>query len=144
MSWQNQVESYFIFILGGATGQKVYTTQLRCFTLHKKKVFFHLRPWHHWGYNGLIFTFSFITNSQSQIGSVTAPCNANCSCSIANIDPVCGEDNLSYFSPCHAGCSKVEGSKVWNSHMFVVIVSKGKGISRSDRFSIAFTLGTAR
>lgn len=51
--------------------------------------------------------------SQSQIGSVTAPCNANCSCSIANIDPVCGEDNLSYFSPCHAGCSKVEGSKAY-------------------------------
>lgn len=35
---------------------------------------------------------------------VSSSCNFNCSCSQASINPVCGEDNLAYFSPCHAGC----------------------------------------
>jgi len=36
--------------------------------------------------------------------AITSPCNVNCSCSLATINPVCGDDNLAYFSPCHAGC----------------------------------------
>jgi len=54
------------------------------------------------------------SNSQFQTRSPLAPCNTNCSCSIANINPVCGGDKLTYFSPCHAGCSKVIGSKAFN------------------------------
>lgn len=43
---------------------------------------------------------------------MTAPCNVNCSCSLATINPVCGEDNLVYFSPCHAGCKVSQDEKV--------------------------------
>lgn len=43
---------------------------------------------------------------------MTAPCNVNCSCSLATINPVCGEDNLAYFSPCHAGCKVSQDEKV--------------------------------
>ncbi|XP_078375131.1 solute carrier organic anion transporter family member 4A1-like isoform X2 [Oculina patagonica] len=53
-------------------------------------------------------------NSQLQTRSPVAPCNMNCSCSNANINPVCGVDKLTYFSPCHAGCSKVIGTKAFN------------------------------
>ena len=53
-----------------------------------------------------------LINSQLETQSPLAPCNTNCSCSIARINPVCGGDKLTYFSPCHAGCSKVIGSKV--------------------------------
>lgn len=38
---------------------------------------------------------------------VNVPCNLNCSCSLASISPVCGDDNLAYFSPCHAGCKSI-------------------------------------
>ncbi|KAM7292870.1 solute carrier organic anion transporter family member 4A1-like [Ixodes scapularis] len=35
-------------------------------------------------------------------------CNAHCNCSDALYDPVCGTDNLTYHSPCVAGCSTVK------------------------------------
>ncbi|XP_070558468.1 solute carrier organic anion transporter family member 2A1-like [Ptychodera flava] len=35
-------------------------------------------------------------------------CNANCECSTEHYQPVCGTDKMTYFSPCHAGCSRVD------------------------------------
>lgn len=35
----------------------------------------------------------------------SAPCNSLCHCNSREYDPVCGVDELSYFSPCHAGCT---------------------------------------
>lgn len=37
--------------------------------------------------------------------SKTSPCNSLCHCFSSKYDPVCGVDQISYFSPCHAGCS---------------------------------------
>ncbi|XP_064797771.1 solute carrier organic anion transporter family member 2A1-like isoform X3 [Oncorhynchus masou masou] len=34
-------------------------------------------------------------------------CNSNCSCLNNVFNPVCGEDNTEYISPCHAGCTDV-------------------------------------
>ncbi|CAG5116727.1 unnamed protein product, partial [Candidula unifasciata] len=31
-------------------------------------------------------------------------CNRNCSCTEENYFPICGRDNVMYFSPCYAGC----------------------------------------
>jgi len=39
---------------------------------------------------------------------LSSPCNHACNCSEVNYVPVCG-GSLTYFSPCHAGCS--EGNK---------------------------------
>ena len=33
-------------------------------------------------------------------------CNKLCHCNSRDYDPVCGVDEVSYFSPCHAGCTK--------------------------------------
>lgn len=33
-------------------------------------------------------------------------CNAGCHCEGAAYNPVCGADNVLYYSPCHAGCTK--------------------------------------
>ncbi len=35
-------------------------------------------------------------------------CNANCSCTASKADyrPVCGSDNVTYFSACYAGCTQ--------------------------------------
>eukprot|EP00057_Strongylocentrotus_purpuratus_P033129 XP_790304.3 PREDICTED: solute carrier organic anion transporter family member 4A1 isoform X1 [Strongylocentrotus purpuratus] len=35
---------------------------------------------------------------------ISAPCHGSCACP-NTFDPVCGEDNILYYSACHAGCS---------------------------------------
>ncbi|CAM4561769.1 unnamed protein product [Leuciscus chuanchicus] len=42
--------------------------------------------------------------------SLLATCNAGCQCPEANWDPVCGENGLTYVSPCLAGCRTSHGS----------------------------------
>ncbi|XP_029372938.1 solute carrier organic anion transporter family member 1C1-like isoform X1 [Echeneis naucrates] len=42
--------------------------------------------------------------------SVVTACNANCFCSATEWDPVCGENGITYVSPCLAGCSSSAGS----------------------------------
>ncbi|XP_010177455.1 PREDICTED: solute carrier organic anion transporter family member 4C1, partial [Mesitornis unicolor] len=37
--------------------------------------------------------------------NLTAPCNANCGCLRSMYYPVCGTDEVQYFSPCFAGCA---------------------------------------
>lgn len=32
-------------------------------------------------------------------------CNSLCNCDIVKYTPVCGEDGVTYISPCHAGCA---------------------------------------
>jgi hypothetical protein len=33
-------------------------------------------------------------------------CNANCNCNPKEFKPVCGDDNVMYFSSCYAGCAE--------------------------------------
>ncbi|XP_064619555.1 uncharacterized protein LOC135482995 [Lineus longissimus] len=35
----------------------------------------------------------------------TESCNRQCDCGIDYFSPVCGSDDITYYSPCHAGCS---------------------------------------
>ena len=37
-------------------------------------------------------------------------CNQECFCNDHQPDPVCGSDGLMYLSPCHAGCSMLQGN----------------------------------
>lgn len=36
--------------------------------------------------------------------NLTAACNFGCECHMTDVEPVCGNNGLTYFSPCHAGC----------------------------------------
>lgn len=49
--------------------------------------------------------------------NLTAPCNAHCRCLRSDFLPICGADEVQYFSPCYAGCTAVvpqkRGTKVW-------------------------------
>ncbi|XP_054445326.1 solute carrier organic anion transporter family member 6A1 [Pteronotus mesoamericanus] len=47
-----------------------------------------------------------------KFGNLTAPCNSPCRCS-KFYSPVCGRDDIGYFSPCFAGCTY---SKTLNNH----------------------------
>ncbi|CAB3384981.1 Hypothetical predicted protein [Cloeon dipterum] len=49
-------------------------------------------------------TTSYQNESWSNM-SLVAPCNEDCNCSPNIFDPVCGADNILYYSPCFAGCS---------------------------------------
>lgn len=47
--------------------------------------------------------------------SGTDSCNSNCHCDYVKYSPVCGSDNFTYISACHAGCKiirKDNGSEV--------------------------------
>lgn len=37
--------------------------------------------------------------------NLTAACNFGCKCNMLDVEPVCGNNGLTYFSPCHAGCT---------------------------------------
>ncbi|XP_073089563.1 solute carrier organic anion transporter family member 6A1 isoform X1 [Manis javanica] len=46
-----------------------------------------------------------------QLGNLTAPCNSYCRCLSSFYSPICGRDDIGYFSPCFAGCTH---SKTFN------------------------------
>ncbi|ESO83194.1 hypothetical protein LOTGIDRAFT_92173, partial [Lottia gigantea] len=37
--------------------------------------------------------------------NLTSTCNENCDCSNTVLEPICGINGITYFSPCHAGCT---------------------------------------
>jgi hypothetical protein len=42
--------------------------------------------------------------------NLTASCNFGCECRMTDVEPVCGNNGLTYFSPCHAGCTAFSSS----------------------------------
>ncbi|GIY60220.1 solute carrier organic anion transporter family member 4A1 [Caerostris extrusa] len=48
--------------------------------------------------------------NDTSVSKFQLDCNADCLCSDHNYDPVCGVDNIIYYSPCFAGCQKSYGS----------------------------------
>ncbi|XP_038066376.1 solute carrier organic anion transporter family member 2A1-like [Patiria miniata] len=54
---------------------------------------------------GVFSTYDGVSSLASV--DLEAPCNQNCSCSMALYAPVCSDAGLTYFSPCHAGCNVI-------------------------------------
>lgn len=46
--------------------------------------------------------------------NLTAACNTGCECLMTDVEPVCGNNGLTYFSPCHAGCTSSSSSNYSN------------------------------
>uniref|UniRef100_A0A3P9JE33 Solute carrier organic anion transporter family member n=1 Tax=Oryzias latipes TaxID=8090 RepID=A0A3P9JE33_ORYLA len=46
-------------------------------------------------------------NSSSLDESLTVGCNAACNCVREVYNPVCGSNDVMYYSPCHAGCTSI-------------------------------------
>ncbi|MBN3289767.1 SO1C1 protein, partial [Polypterus senegalus] len=45
----------------------------------------------------------------AQPSNLLSTCNSDCHCSTSQWDPVCGENGLTYISPCLAGCKQLQG-----------------------------------
>lgn len=54
------------------------------------------------------------SSSSSSIDSynLTSTCNKDCECSTNFIEPICGRNGLTYFSPCFAGCSRFKSNNI--------------------------------
>ncbi|XP_022915157.1 solute carrier organic anion transporter family member 3A1-like [Onthophagus taurus] len=46
--------------------------------------------------------------------NLTSSCNFGCECTTNDVEPVCGNNGLTYFSPCHAGCTSILRSNYTN------------------------------
>ena len=68
-------------------------------------------------YYYIYWLFIFSTDT-----GLAALCNEKCVCPIEAMNPVCGTDQLTYFSPCHAGCRSFSGG-VMSLFLCLVLVN---------------------
>uniref|UniRef100_A0A8C3XS78 Solute carrier organic anion transporter family member n=1 Tax=Chelydra serpentina TaxID=8475 RepID=A0A8C3XS78_CHESE len=61
-------------------------------------------------------------NRTGKLRNLSAPCNANCSCLRSFYYPVCGRDEVQYFSPCFAGCTSFTVQK--RKKVFFMLLSQ--------------------
>ncbi|XP_031716432.1 solute carrier organic anion transporter family member 1C1-like isoform X2 [Anarrhichthys ocellatus] len=59
---------------------------------------------------GVTLSYNSMDNISYDKHSVFAACNSDCFCSTSDWDPVCGENGITYASPCLAGCTTSAGS----------------------------------
>ena len=69
------------------------------------------------GCNGTVTICHLLLLSSSSVDMISydkhpvfTACNSECLCSASDWDPVCGENGITYVSPCLAGCSTSAGS----------------------------------
>lgn len=53
----------------------------------------------------IFFLLIFSTGHKIMEANLTSACNSNCDCSPNHLEPICGINGITYFSPCHAGCT---------------------------------------
>ena len=53
---------------------------------------------------GCLSTLFCSTNNMPDTSSLHPNCTAGCNCTSSVYEPVCGADDVVYFSPCQAGC----------------------------------------
>ncbi|XP_063278855.1 solute carrier organic anion transporter family member 4C1 [Prinia subflava] len=73
-------------------------------------------------------------NGTGTLYNLTALCNANCKCLRSMYYPVCGSDEVQYFSPCFAGCASYIFNNVKKTYHNCSCVGKTKRENGSEDF----------
>ncbi|NXF40414.1 SO4C1 protein, partial [Nyctibius bracteatus] len=73
-------------------------------------------------------------NGTGMLYNLTAPCNANCRCLRSVYYPVCGRDEVQYFSPCFAGCASHLFNNVKKMYHNCSCIGKPKRENGSEDF----------
>lgn len=75
----------------------------------------------------------------SSLAGNTTTCNSACSCDYVRYSPVCGENNMTYISACHAGCKKLlvnsEGKKIFYDCSCIPSDDAGNSTSQFKRLT---------
>lgn len=61
---------------------------------------------------------SVVVNIHDKALDSTPTCNSACGCDYVPYSPVCGENNMTYISPCHAGCQKQHVTSTGKKYFF--------------------------
>ncbi|NWV13457.1 SO4C1 protein, partial [Ptilonorhynchus violaceus] len=81
--------------------------------------------------------FAGVSETYSGTGTLynlTAPCNANCRCLRSMYYPVCGRDEVQYFSPCFAGCASYLFNNMKKTYHNCSCIGKPKRENSSEDF----------
>ncbi|KAH7945794.1 hypothetical protein HPB49_015700 [Dermacentor silvarum] len=76
--------------------------------------------------------FAGVTFTKGYHFSPNATCNAQCKCTELLYSPICGVDNVTYFSPCFAGCRQemlVEGTVLYSDCECIKAKEQRAGVS---------------
>ncbi|NXF10219.1 SO4C1 protein, partial [Smithornis capensis] len=73
-------------------------------------------------------------NGTGTLRNLTAPCNANCHCLRSMYYPVCGRDEVQYFSPCFAGCTAYLLNDMKKTYHNCSCIGKRKRENYSENF----------
>nr|XP_004664435.1 solute carrier organic anion transporter family member 1B3 [Jaculus jaculus]XP_044995464.1 solute carrier organic anion transporter family member 1B3 [Jaculus jaculus] len=67
---------------------------------------------------GLTLTYDGINPMKPHTEVPLSYCNSDCNCDGKEWEPVCGDNGITYISPCLAGCKYLTGNKVPNNTVF--------------------------
>ncbi|KAM7023516.1 solute carrier organic anion transporter family member 4C1 [Acridotheres tristis] len=73
-------------------------------------------------------------NGTGTLHNLTAPCNANCRCLRSMYYPICGRDEVQYFSPCFAGCASYRFNNMKKTYHNCSCIGKLKRENRLEDF----------
>ncbi|NXD92559.1 SO4C1 protein, partial [Chaetorhynchus papuensis] len=73
-------------------------------------------------------------NGTGTLYNLTAPCNANCRCMRSMYYPICGRDEVQYFSPCFAGCASYLLNNTKKTYHNCSCIGKPKRENSSEDF----------